>query len=93
VREVRTGLVIQSRGVQFWYGARGGLTIELRHDRFLALGDTDGIVKDSGLRIVRVRFLGGFQLVQVEHLVNDLLLIGVRLACCEGRHVSGCDWK
>ena len=67
--------------------------IELRLNRLLALGDADGIVEDSRFRVVGVRLLGGLQLVQVEHLINDLLLLRFWLAGGERRHGSGCDWE
>jgi hypothetical protein len=70
-----------------------GHAIKLRLNRLLALRNANGIVENSGIRVVGVSLLGRLQLVQVEHFIDDLLLFRLWLASCKGRHGSGCHRK
>lgn len=61
-------------GEELWHA------IKLALDAIQAASDTDRIVEDGVLGIMRICLLAGLELVEAENIIDDLLLLASRLA-------------
>jgi hypothetical protein len=61
-------------GEELWHA------IELALDAIQAASDTDRIVEDGVLGVVRIRLLAGLKLVEAENIIDDLFFLASRLA-------------